>query len=253
MTRRARGPGPLNPGERWCGRLIRKSTRQAGCPDPLDVCPVHSFGVAAEVSRLSYQLRKRRVPRRAFAGLKRLRSLLVALVPRLRPPPAAPVVPAPVLTPPVVFPSDSRRHGLGYHTRPVNFVSGGLLQPEVPRPFAPRWRSRPSGGVLRDRWPSGLASDPRVAGTFLEGPISRARRARRAAAAVQVVVGPSSGLVRAKRAPSPHAKISTFELSAAMGTMKNKETDAFVEEVRKQAPPDLAALLAGEDWGVLKF
>jgi len=38
-----------------------------------------------------------------------------------------------------------------------------------------------------------------------------------------------------------------------MGTMKNRETDSFVEEVRKQAPPDLAALLAGEEWGVMKF
>lgn len=252
MTRRARGPRPLNLGDRWCGRRISKPTRQAGSPDPLDICPIHSFGVIAEVARLSYQLRKRRVPRKAYSGLKRVRALLSRLVDRLPPHSVTPVVSAPILEHPAP-PVRSRHPGLGLRTHRVDFVSGGMLQREEPLPFVPRWRSRPSGGVLRQRWPPGLASDPRVAGTFLEGPVSRARRARRAAAAVKVVVGPSSGLVRAKRDPSPRAPISTFELTAAMGTMKNRETDSFVEEVRKQAPPDLAALLAGEEWGVMKF
>lgn len=234
----------------WCGRRIRKSARQAGSPDPLDVCPVHSHQVVGEVARLSYQLRKRRVPAAAYSRLSRVRNLLVSLVVRLPPPSPPPVVA--VSGPAPSFPLRPSGPGVGLWRKPLAFTSGGMLQARPPVPAGVR-RKRPSGGVLRNRWPKGLASDPRVAGTFLEGPESRARRARRSSTVVNVVVGPSSGLIRGRRSPSPKADISYFELASAMATMKNKETDAFVEEVRKQAPVDLAALLAGEDWGVMKF
>jgi hypothetical protein len=256
MTRKKRGSGLPNPDEGWCGRRIRKATRQAGSPDlsPLDICPIHSSGVVAEVARISYLMRKSRVPKRAYSGLRSVRRYLKLLAVRIVPPavttkgevktvPALPVVPQ----------SDAKKPGLGY--APISFVSGGMLSDEVvePLPYKPRYRPRPSGGVLRLRWPSGLPSDPRVAGTFLEGPAAKARRARMRPAPITVLGSARDGLVRERPPPQPKALISDLELNAAMATMKNPETDAFVELVKSQAPPDLAALLAGEDWGVMKF
>jgi hypothetical protein len=249
---RERGSRPKKTDDGWCGRRIRKSARGVGKLSPLDVCPVHSSQVLAEVARVSYMLRKRRVPPSVVPELRRVRTLLGRLVPRIPPPFPRPLtgVPEAVTPPPAPVLSHFNKRsrlGLGHPDR-VEFVSGGLLADEVVSlSFTPRRRTRPSGGVLRLRGLAGVASDARVAGTFLEGPKSREKREylndlspleMRVPLPVLRETGPRT------------AKVSDLELKAAIQTMVD---DSFVEKVRAQAPPELAALLAGESWGVMKF
>jgi hypothetical protein len=176
-----RGSRPKKTDDGWCGRRIKKAARQAGSPDQLDICPIHSADVANEVARLSYDLRKRRVPKRAFKSLAKVRRYLCRLVKRIAPPAPAPAVriggaTKPTKLKPSVYP------GLGHSDRaPVDFIPESKPYDLEPRPLIPPKRPvAPRIDPFRFGWVKNLNLDKRVFDTNVELPVSKAiRRARR--------------------------------------------------------------------------
>lgn len=285
-----RGSRPKKTDDRLCGRRIRKSTRQAGSPDPLDVCPIHTASVVAEVARLSYQLRKRRVPDHAFATMVALHRRLSRLVRRLVPKPVRVVVTHTIVVESGVpkktvgkKSSPFSRLGVGHpDRRPIEFVRA--CSPYTPEStfVRPPPRRAPGFNILRRGWIRDLALDERVAGTFLEAPLAKkirdvqakgytwkglhVLRPHRLTRGSEVIAGEDPELVpdtqdvdlvakspalqRVGEKPGVVAAVGSFDLASAIGQMRD---DDFVSKVKAQAPPDLAALLAGEDWGVMKF
>lgn len=197
-----RGSRPKKTDDRWCGRRISKAARQAGSPDQLDICPVHSADVANEVARVSYDLRKRRVPKRAFRALRKIRRLLSRLVRRIVPPANAPVVRTGDATVPTKLRprADPFLAGVGHPSRrPIEFVPESKPYDLEPRPLVPPRRPvAPRVDPFRFGWVKNLNLDRRVFGSKAELPVSKAiRRARRRGQTARGASPPFDLVVRA--------------------------------------------------------
>lgn len=245
--------------DRWCGRRIRKTTRQAGSPDPADVCPIHSDGVLREVARLSYQLRKRRLPGNVRHVAVQVRNSLRLLVGRV-----APRIVKPASRPETfeqkVRPStySRARLGVGHPLRKVDFVKAKedtLVPSIVP----------PKNNVFKIRGLKHVADDPRVVGTFLEGPASREDRIKQFN-----LIAPEHAVVYAQGLARPKVTHKSLISEAALIEAGNSMVDDDMVNLVKlnaaakllEATPAskeasdalaLAKLLSGESWGVLKF